>query len=123
MYNRALSKTGSLPMPIYEYLCAGCQHQFDRLQKLADAPLVTCPECGKDTLKKLVSAPSFRLSGSGWYETDFKTDKDKKKNLAGDAGKSNNDGAKKAASTGANKKDGAKAPAAKKNDSASAKSA
>ena len=48
---------------------------------------MTCPKCNQDALNKLVSAPSFRLSGSGWYETDFKTDKDKKKNLAGDAGK------------------------------------
>lgn len=75
-------------MPIYEYQCSECEHRFDRLQKMADAPLVTCPKCNEDSLRKLVSAPSFRLSGSGWYETDFKTDKDKKKNLTGDAGKS-----------------------------------
>lgn len=77
-------------MPIYEYQCANCQYEFERLQKISDAPLLNCPACGEDSLAKLVSAPSFRLSGSGWYETDFKTDKDKKKNLAGDAGKTSN---------------------------------
>lgn len=86
-------------MPIYEYQCAECGHQFDRLQKIADAPLVACPECEKDTLIKLVSAPSFRLSGSGWYETDFKTDKDKKKNLTGDASKDSGKSSEKSNST------------------------
>ena len=74
-------------MPIYEYQCSACEHRFDQLQKIAEEPLKTCSECKKETLIKLVSAPSFRLSGSGWYETDFKTDKDKKKNLKGDQGK------------------------------------
>ncbi len=69
-------------MPIYEYLCSACGHEFDALQKVSDAPLTDCPECGASTLKKKLSAPGFRLSGSGWYETDFKSDKDKQKNLA-----------------------------------------
>jgi len=73
-------------MPIYEYQCKDCGHQFDVLQKMSDEPLRDCPECMEPALTKLVSAPSFRLSGSGWYETDFKTDNDKKKNLT-DAGK------------------------------------
>ena len=74
-------------MPIYEYLCSNCDYKFDKLQKMSDDPLKNCPECREDTLTKLVSAPSFRLSGSGWYETDFKSDTDKKKNLAGDRDK------------------------------------
>ena len=69
-------------MPIYEYQCQECGFQLDKLQKVTDAPLLTCPECNSDSLKRLVSAAGFRLKGSGWYETDFKTDKDKKKNLA-----------------------------------------
>ena len=69
-------------MPIYEYLCSACNHEFDALQKVSDEPLTECPECGNQTLKKKLSAPGFRLSGSGWYETDFKSDKDKQKNLA-----------------------------------------
>ena len=68
-------------MPIYEYRCAACSHYLDALQKMSDAPLRKCPECGKSQLRRLVSAPSFRLKGSGWYETDFKGDKEKKRNL------------------------------------------
>lgn len=75
-------------MPIYEYQCDQCGHQFDAIQKFSDEPLKDCPECQAPALKKLISAPSFRLSGSGWYETDFKTDKDKKRNLAGDKAES-----------------------------------
>jgi putative FmdB family regulatory protein len=60
-------------MPIYEYQCGNCGHVFDALQKMSDAPLRDCPECHKSELKKLLSAPKFRLSGGGWYETDFKT--------------------------------------------------
>lgn len=65
-------------MPIYEYQCEICDHKLETIQKLSDAPLTECPECGESTLRKLVSAASFRLKGSGWYETDFK-DKPKKK--------------------------------------------
>jgi putative FmdB family regulatory protein len=60
-------------MPIYEYQCGSCGHVFDELQKISDAPLTVCPECKKRKLKKLLSAPKFRLKGGGWYETDFKT--------------------------------------------------
>ena len=71
-------------MPIYEYQCQACGHQLEVLQKVSDAPLKKCPECGKPKLQKLMSAPSFRLKGGGWYETDFKSGN--KKNLA-DSGK------------------------------------
>ena len=70
-------------MPIYEYLCHACGFGKDVLQKLSDAPLTDCPECGKDQYRKQISAAGFRLKGQGWYETDFKTGA--KKNLAGDA--------------------------------------
>ena len=59
-------------MPIYEYKCSACSHELESLQKFSDAPLVTCPACGKDALTKLVSAAGFQLKGSGWYQTDFK---------------------------------------------------
>ncbi len=59
-------------MPIYEYRCTACQHKLEALQKFSDAPLVTCPQCAKDTLTKLVSAAGFQLKGSGWYQTDFR---------------------------------------------------
>jgi len=70
-------------MPIYEYQCRACDHRLEKLQKISDPPLTTCPECGEDTLAKLVSAAGFRLKGGGWYETDFK--KDGRRNLAGDS--------------------------------------
>ena len=61
-------------MPIYEYACRKCDHTLDALQKMSDDPLVDCPECGEPALKRLISAPRFRLKGKGWYETDFKKD-------------------------------------------------
>ncbi|MDH3273959.1 MAG: zinc ribbon domain-containing protein [Gammaproteobacteria bacterium] len=69
-------------MPIYAYACKKCEHTLDALQKIADEPLVDCPECGEAALKRLITAPRFRLKGQGWYETDFK--KDNQRNLAGD---------------------------------------
>ena len=60
-------------MPIYEYKCSKCEHQFEVIQRFSDNPVESCPECNEKQVKKLVSAPSFRLKGGGWYETDFKT--------------------------------------------------
>jgi putative FmdB family regulatory protein len=68
-------------MPIYEYECQKCGHTLEALQKFSDKPLRECPECGRHQLKRLVSAPLFRLAGSGWYETDFKSDKERKRNI------------------------------------------
>jgi putative FmdB family regulatory protein len=61
-------------VPIYEYACKNCDHTLDALQKMSDDPLVDCPLCGEPALKRLLSAPRFRLKGQGWYETDFKKD-------------------------------------------------
>ena len=72
-------------MPIYEYKCSHCEHQLEVIQKISDDPLLLCPNCDKKGLKKQVTAPSFRLKGSGWYETDVKTGK--KKNLLDDSSK------------------------------------
>jgi len=68
-------------MPFYEYQCQACGAQVEVMQKISDAPLRKCPDCGKSRLTKLVSAPVFRLKGGGWYETDFKSDKENKRNL------------------------------------------
>jgi putative FmdB family regulatory protein len=68
-------------MPIYEYECQKCGHTLEALQKFSDKPLRECPECGRHQLKRLVSAPLFRLAGSGWYETDFKSEQERKRNL------------------------------------------
>jgi putative FmdB family regulatory protein len=70
-------------MPIYEFECNACGTRFDRLQKLSDSDPANCPDCGAAQVRRRVTAPAFRLAGSGWYETDFKKDGDKKRNLAG----------------------------------------
>ena len=97
-------------MPIYEYACKSCGHVFDALQKMNDDALIDCPDCGEPELKKLLSAPNFRLKGSGWYETDFK--KDNQRNLAGDAIKKN-------AKDGKGTKDAEKSASAKGSESKS----
>ncbi len=71
-------------MPIYEYRCTECGHELEKLQKINDAPLTDCPACGKPALQKQVSAAGFRLKGSGWYETDFKS-KNRKNVAKGDS--------------------------------------
>ncbi len=90
-------------MPIYEYQCGSCGHTLEKLQKISDPPLVTCPVCGADALSKLISAAGFRLKGGGWYETDFKTGN--KKNVA----QGDKSGDKAAAKSDA--KDSGKSPA------------
>ena len=59
-------------MPIYEYRCDACGFQKEHLQKMSDPLLTTCPECGKESYGKLLSAAGFQLKGNGWYATDFK---------------------------------------------------
>ena len=68
-------------MPIYAFECAACGHSFDRLQKLSDPDPAACPACNADAIRRQVTAPAFRLAGGGWYETDFKKDGDRKRNL------------------------------------------
>ena len=86
-------------MPIYAFQCAECGHPFDRLQKMSDPDPDACPSCGANAVKRQVTAPSFRLAGSGWYETDFKKDGDKKRNLSegADSGSKTGSDAKPAA--------------------------
>lgn len=69
-------------MPFYEYECTNCKFYVEALQKISDPPIRNCPSCKKQTMKRLVSAPVFRLKGGGWYETDFKSDQEGKRNLA-----------------------------------------
>lgn len=59
-------------MPIYDFQCASCGHKLELLRKISDASTTTCPNCNQETFNKMLSAPSFQLSGSGWYATDFK---------------------------------------------------
>ena len=86
-------------MPIYEYLCKSCGHEMEAFQKLSDDPLKECPACGDLALNKQISAAGFRLKGGGWYETDFKGSKDKKKNLAGGEPSSSSTSTSETAST------------------------
>ncbi|MDZ4350224.1 MAG: FmdB family zinc ribbon protein [Xanthomonadaceae bacterium] len=96
-------------MPIYAFECTACGHSFERLQRLADADPTECPACDAAQIRRQLTAPAFRLAGSGWYETDFKRDGEKKRNLAGDSG--GEGGAAKADPAG--KADGAKPDAGK----------
>lgn len=108
-------------MPIYEYRCDNCNHEFESIQKFSDAPLKTCPACAEETLRKKVSAAGFRLKGAGWYETDFKSGS--KKNVSGDGGSKNgSDGGSSDGPSGG--KDGASTSkdGASGSDSSSAKS-
>ena len=108
-------------MPIYEYRCEACGAELEKLQKIGDPALRECPECGRETLVKLVSATSFRLKGSGWYESDFKTGK--KKNGLGE-NRENSDSTQPAAAPKDAKTDGTavganserRAPAVKSSD-------
>ena len=59
-------------MPIYDYQCTSCGFKKEVMRKISEPNLTDCPECGKDTFAKQLSAPSFQLNGSGWYATDFK---------------------------------------------------
>jgi len=85
-------------MPIYEYRCAGCGYEMDKLQKISDPPLTDCPACGRPALQKLVSAAGFRLKGGGWYETDFKGGK-KKNVVKPDSGSKTGDAKSKGGDT------------------------
>ncbi|MGB7814817.1 MAG: zinc ribbon domain-containing protein [Methylotenera sp.] len=59
-------------MPIYDYECTSCGHKVEVMRKISEPNVTACPACGKETFAKQVSAPSFQLTGSGWYATDFK---------------------------------------------------
>jgi putative FmdB family regulatory protein len=109
-------------MPIYEYRCGACGHHLEALQKMTEAPLRKCPDCGKLRLKRLVSASRFRLKGSGWYETDFKNKDETKRNLVEKAGTETEAASDKSTDTAA-KAEAGKAVAAAKSDDAAKKPA
>ena len=115
-------------MPFYEYECTNCKFYVEALQKISEAPLRQCPSCKKQTLKRLVSTPVFRLKGGGWYETDFKSDQEGKRNLAGgeEAGEAKADDKAaddKAAKPAESAKDADKKPAAGESKKAPARKA
>lgn len=106
-------------MPIYEYRCGACGHEMELLQKIADEPLLKCPSCGEEGLRKLISAVGFRFKGGGWYETDFK--KDNRRNLAASSDNAKSDSAKEKEGAGKakDKPEAPSASAAKPADSSS----
>ena len=104
-------------MPIYEYQCEQCAEQIEALQKISDEPLKECPKCKKQSLRKLMSAASFRLKGAGWYETDFKTGE--KKQLAELDSSSEKDSSKKDGETQKNKTESSLKPEKKESKSES----
>ena len=110
-------------MPIYEYRCDSCGHQFDALQKLSDDPLRDCPKCGESALKKMLSAPSFQLKGTGWYETDFK-DKKKDNESTGESSSSSSspDSASSSSDSSSSKSDASSSSSDSKSSSASSSS-
>lgn len=73
-------------MPIYPYVCTACGHEFDALQKMSEDPLIECPQCHAATLRKRLTAPAFKLKGTGWYETDFKHGNKKREGSGKDEG-------------------------------------
>ena len=103
-------------MPIYAFACQACGHAFDNLQRMSDPDPAECPECGAAQIKRQLTAPSFRLAGAGWYETDFKKDSDRKRNIAGDGGE-----AKAAVAGESTKETSTKPDGAGKSDSGPAK--
>ena len=103
-------------MPIYEYACSSCEHRFDELQKVSEAALVHCPKCNEPALRKLLSAPKFRLKGQGWYEPDFKTGN--KRNLHGEPESKPKKTGEKTAKEPATKSDKPAVPAVKKDSKA-----
>ena len=111
-------------MPFYEYECQNCKFYTELMQKISDPPLEKCPSCGKKAMQKLISAPVFRLKGSGWYETDFKGDGENKRNLAGadkEEAKSEESSTSKADAKADTKSDAKPAPAETKSTPAETK--
>ena len=104
-------------MPIYEYQCEQCGHKIEKLQKISDEPLKSCPQCGNQSLKKLVSAAAFRLKGGGWYETDLKTGD--KKNVTGSTDNKSG-GSEKIEGTAKNSGEASKSGAPEKKNTSSA---
>ena len=108
-------------MPIYEYKCTDCGHEMEAIQKIGDKPLVMCPSCDRESLKKLVSASSFRLKGGGWYETDFKKDNKKRIADSGDGGSNTKSSADSAGTGKTGDTTGAASKAGSKTDTSSSK--
>ena len=98
-------------MPTYEYQCSSCEHQFEEFQKITDEAISTCPECGAEEAKRLISASAFHLKGSGWYKTDYGSS-----NAASSSSASSNAAGSSSKSSSENKSDSKEKPAEKKSE-------
>tara|TARA_B100000927_G_scaffold109027_1_gene88038 strand:+ start:24 stop:305 length:282 start_codon:yes stop_codon:yes gene_type:complete len=93
-------------MPIYEYKCSKCEKIFEKIVSVADSSKTVFCDCSPNAkAKKIISAPSFRLEGSGWYETDFKTGNKKNLVQSEDKSKKTNKETKKTDNSKTSKKD------------------
>ena len=95
-------------MPIYEYICHKCDHEFEREQRITDEPIKTCPQCRSRRVERLISLSAFHLKGSGWYLTDYAR---KGRDGDGDAKGESGDGSSKADAKKSDKKSESKKPA------------
>lgn len=100
-------------MPIYEYVCNACGHEFEEWQKITDSPVRKCPSCGKRKVERLVSLSAFHLKGSGWYVTDYGGKKGGHADKQSDAGSDASSSADSGSSSSSSKK---KAKKSKKKD-------
>ena len=109
-------------MPIYEYRCAKCGFQKEYLQRLSEPQLTKCPECGKKTFNKMVTAAGFQLKGTGWYATDFKDSGSKKKSADKPAEGSSKESSKESSAKESSKESSTKESPAKESSKESSKS-
>lgn len=97
-------------MPTYDYICKACDHAFEEFQSMSAKPLKKCPECGKLKLERLIgTGAGVIFKGSGFYETDYRSDSYKKEAKAdSDGGKSESKSESKSEGKSENKTDSSK---------------
>lgn len=105
-------------MPIYEYACAACGHQFEEWQKMSDKPIRTCPKCKAKKVEKMISATTFTLKGGGWYSDLYGSAKPGAKDSSSSSSSSDSGGASKKESKSESKSDSGSAKKAKKTGAA-----
>jgi putative FmdB family regulatory protein len=104
-------------MPIYEYLCEKCEHEFEREQRITADPIKTCPKCKSRRVKKLISQTSFVLKGGGWYNDLYSSAKKDNKSDSSEGAKSESGSDKSGDKQDKKEKKGAKGDAGKKSGS------
>ena len=90
-------------MPLYEYRCDACNHQFEVIQKFSDAPIAVCPSCGGGPIGKLLSSPAIQFKGSGWYITDYPRKEQGRSGKGGESSKGDDSGQSAGSTSGESK--------------------